>query len=274
MSVDSSSLCKIVYFDEESVADYIQIVVGGQLSKTGESSTQATDNAKTGVKSSLGFGASLKAVLKLKAEINVDAESGSQSSESNVARSVITNTILTDFIDMASAQDTLNKNKAIKVFRGFRISAPENSFAYMVLVTPYLSMVKGGTVIPAGELNISADRLDNALKAAKGYYEFIGTDVANDNKKQCVFRFNIKSFRNNYRAADLLKMNVVIYAIQVGKSCIDMLDINKELNVHAVAKDNPDYDRNAMEPSSKAVLDDTTPLDVFDVVLVGVETVD
>ena len=29
-------ICKIVYFDEESVTDYVQIVAGGELEKTTE----------------------------------------------------------------------------------------------------------------------------------------------------------------------------------------------------------------------------------------------
>lgn len=174
---------------------------------------------------------------------------------------------------MVNSQDVFENNKAIKVFRGFNISAPENSFAYMVLVTPYLSMVKGGTVIPAGDINISADRLDNALKSAKGYYEFIGTEAV-DEKKRCIFRFNIKSFRNNYRAADLLKMNVVIYAMQVGKCNLEMLDVSKELNVHAVLKDNPDYEKKTASSMSKPIETDAPLLDVYDVVLAGVETID
>ena len=31
-----SKICKIVYFDEESVTDYVQIVAGGELENTEE----------------------------------------------------------------------------------------------------------------------------------------------------------------------------------------------------------------------------------------------
>lgn len=37
-----SRLCKIVYFDEESVTDYIQIVEGGNLEKTTELLNETT----------------------------------------------------------------------------------------------------------------------------------------------------------------------------------------------------------------------------------------
>lgn len=29
-----NSICKIVYFDEDSVTDYVQIIAGGELEKT------------------------------------------------------------------------------------------------------------------------------------------------------------------------------------------------------------------------------------------------
>ena len=43
------------------------------------------------------------------------------------------------------------------------------------MVSPYLSMLKTGSAIPAGEFNIAVDKLDNAIRNAKGYYEFLGT---------------------------------------------------------------------------------------------------
>lgn len=45
----------------------------------------------------------------------------------------------------------------------------------MVMVSPYLGMLKNGSAIPAGEFNIVIDKLDNALRHAKGWYEFVGT---------------------------------------------------------------------------------------------------
>ena len=40
-------LCKIVYFDEDSVTDFVQIVAGGQLEKTTELLNQSQENEKT-----------------------------------------------------------------------------------------------------------------------------------------------------------------------------------------------------------------------------------
>ena len=72
----------------------------------------------------------------------------------------------------------------------------------MVMVSPYLSMLRNGSSIPAGEFNIAIDKLDNALRHAKGYYEFVGTK----GKSRVILRFNINSFRNSYTISDLLKM--------------------------------------------------------------------
>ena len=86
-------------------------------------------------------------------------------------------------------------------------------------------------------------------------------------------RFNINSFKNGYTISDLLKMNLNIYAIKVGRTSLDMLDVSKELemDVSIIPKDNPSYEE------SNEVEDKTASqkiLDVFDVLLAGVEAID
>lgn len=62
-------------------------------------------------------------------------------------------------------------------------------------------------------------------------------------RSRVILRFNINSFRNSYTLSDLLKMNLSIYAIKVGRTTLDMLNVNKELgmNVSIIPKDNPSY---------------------------------
>ena len=55
----------------------------------------------------------------------------------------------------------------IKKFKGYKITAEKDSLSYMVMVSPYLSMFKSGSLIPAGDLNIAVDKLDNVLRSAK-----------------------------------------------------------------------------------------------------------
>ncbi len=154
-------------------------------------------------------------------------------------------------------------------FKGYKITAEKDSLSYFVMVSPYLNMFQSGSVIPSGELNISLDKLDNALRNAKGYYEFVGTK----GNSKVVLRFNIKSFKNNYMISDLLKMNLSIFAIKVGDTTLDMLDINNELNLDLpkIAIDNPSYEESDItkeEVRSYSIKN----LPVFDVLLAGVES--
>ena len=119
-------------------------------------------------------------------------------------------------------------------------------------VTDYVQIVAGGT-----------------LEKTTEYYEFVGTK----GKSKVILRFNINSFKNGYTISDLLKMNLSIYAIKVGRTTLDMLNVSKELSmdVSIVPKDNPSYikEETFEESSTSAKV-----LDVFDVLLAGVESLD
>ena len=131
-------------------------------------------------------------------------------------------------------------------------------------------MFNDNSTIQAGELNIEAGKLDDTLKSAKGYYEFIGTKGEN----QVILRFNINSLKNNYKISDLLKMDLSIYAIKVGESTLEKLNINKELDIDIpeIKKINPSYEEVNDEIDSNKSNDKI--LDVYDVLLAGVEVDD
>ena len=96
-----STICKIVYFDEASVTDYVQIVAGGELQKTTEllkeSSAEAAANVETtaGVKMSGIF----KAILGLEASGSVSANASASINTDRIAKNIVKNTILTDFLE-------------------------------------------------------------------------------------------------------------------------------------------------------------------------------
>ncbi len=257
-----------MYFDEESVTDYIQIVAGGALEKTTEllkESKNAGDMSASG-KAKVGISGILGALMGF--ELSGTGEGALESSfnSGNMAKNIVKNTILTDFIDIISKNDNEEQNSAITKFEGYSISAPKDSLSYVALISPYLSMIKSGASIPAGEFNIAIDKLDNTIKSAKGYYEFVG----NKDDKKVIFRFNIKSFKNNYKAPDLMKMDISIYAIKVGSSSIEKLNFNNEFDIeHSFsAKDNPVYQK---EESIEVGTCANESLDVYDVLLAGVE---
>lgn len=269
-------ICKIVYFDEDSVTDYVQIVAGGELENTTEllKSRDAQEAQSVQANGKVGISGIFKALLGWEAGASADVSAGLSFNSSKMVKNIVKNTILTDFLktieDVSQGRTNSRLPKGtIKQFKGYKISAVEDSLSYMVMVSPYLSMLKSGSSIPAGEFNIAVDKLDNALRHAKGYYEFVGTK----GRSRVILRFNINSFRSSYTISDLLKMDLSIYAIKVGRTSLENLNVNKELGmkVSLIPKDNPSYEPNADTEEAAA----TSPtLDVFDVLLAGVEADD
>lgn len=274
-------ICKIVYFDEESITDYVQIVAGGELESTTEllRSRDASEGQSGNAKGKAGISGVFKALLGWEASASAEVSAGLTFNTNKMVKNIVKNTILTDFLKTieSSTKEGATKSQAvsrlpkgtIKKFKGYRISTVENSLSYIVMVSPYLSMFKNGTSIPAGEYSIAIEKLDTVLKNAKGYYEFVGTK----GNSRVILRFNINSFRNGYTISDLLKMDLSIYAIKVGKTSLDNLDVNKELgmNVSIIPKDNPSYNDNSEKDEANT---DSPILDVFDVLLAGVEAND
>ena len=271
----TSKLCKIVYFDEESVTDYMQIVAGGKLEKTTELLNETNDkgDAEVATKASVGVGGLLKALIGFEASASVDASLETSFNTNNMVKNIVKNTMLSDFIgvleDGGTGKGKAKTHSVMRKFKGYTVSAPKESLSYIALISPYLSMLKGGTGIPAGEFNIAIEKIDNTIKSAKGYYDFIG----DDGKDKVIFRFNIKAFKNNYKVTDLLKMDMVIYGIKVGTSSIDKLDLNSELDIDSTyaVQDNPTYRK---EEKIKGDKDTNKPLNIYDVLLAGVESDD
>ena len=58
-------ICKIVYFDEDSVTDYVQIVAGGELENTTEllKSKDAEEEQNLQANGKVGIGGVVKALL-------------------------------------------------------------------------------------------------------------------------------------------------------------------------------------------------------------------
>ena len=67
-------------------------------------------------------------------------------------------------------------------------------------------------------------------------------------------------------------MDLVIYAIKVGQTTADKLDIQSELDIPVIAPrsfENPSYDDIAQEEQEKIDVDNSK-LDIYDVLLAGV----
>ncbi|MBD4420690.1 hypothetical protein GUG91_11275, partial [Xanthomonas citri pv. citri] len=75
-------------------------------------------------------------------------------------------------------------------------------------------------------------KMNEAIRSIKGYFELIGTR-GNENR---VFRFNIESFKNNYRIQDLKFMNLTLYSVLVGEISKENLNYDKEFDLNQGAK--------------------------------------
>lgn len=115
--------------------------------------------------------------------------------------------------------------------------------------------------------------LNPAFSADFALWNISDASLGTKGRSRVILRFNINSFRNSYTISDLLKMDLSIYAIKVGRTSLENLNVNKELgmNVSVIPKDNPSYEPNTDTEESST----TSPiLDVFDVLLAGVEAND
>lgn len=243
------NMIKIVYFDEESASDLLDIVAGGketsskELSKNRAAEIEAEASAKAAARFNWlpFFGGS--------------AEASVAASASTIGHSILnktlSNTILTDYLNKVNELD------GVRQLTGLTVSARNGSAAYMKMYTPYLVMLN------QDEMPVNLAELDNALLSAKGYYELLGQDV--DGSK-CILRFNIRAFRNNYGLVDLGRMRLVFHGIQVGAATESSLMMQVEMTSES----------ESIPLTGLDIVDGTSTkpnkfLDVYDVILAGVE---
>ncbi|CAG7574220.1 hypothetical protein FB554_2391 [Barrientosiimonas humi] len=247
----NGDLIKVVYFDEQSASDYLDISAGGKAVTTAEDVRQRANNVHAEVE------AKVAAKLSWLPFIGGSAGAGTGVEASRTGQSMLSktlsNTILTDYL-AKSADD-----HRVRQLRGLRVTAPGDSMAYMKMFTPYMIIAK------TEDQGIDLARLDEALAGAKGYYELLGE--ADDDVKH-VLRFNIAAFRNNYGLTDLGRMRLVFHAVHVGHTTERGLGMEAEMSTETETSTLPTaaelVDGAAAQPGNDL-------LDVYDVVLAGVE---
>lgn len=246
-------MIKIVYFDEYSATDYLNIYNGGQLISTLEKSKQKEHDLKGNVDTGLKGKLSWLSLLGI--EANVAMNTSYSTVGTNLINTTISNTILTDFIKEAQEDSRIYKK------RGYKLRTYPNSIAFYKIFTPYLIITKSSMTTDQGfEMDLS--RMDEAFQNGKGYYEIIAEKSEGEIVEKCILRFNLNAFRNSYSIADLLKMDLEYYVIKVGRVFEETLDINKEFNLEE--KLVTEY--NELEDGRSS----SEELDVFDVILAGV----
>lgn len=245
---ENLSLIKIVYFDEESASDLLDIVTGGKETSLSELNKEraAEVEANAGAKASAKF--------NWLPFFGGSVEAGAAASVSAVGRSILnktlSNTILTDYLRKCCE---LN---CIKKLKGLTVTAPHESAAFMKMFTPYLAMLE------LNEFPLNLAELDSALTSAKGYYELVGQDK---NGEKQILRFNIQAFRNNYGLVDLGRMHLIFHGIHVGKASESSLTMKAEM------EPNTSSQVNALDVVDGTSTEQSPLLDVYDIVLAGVE---
>lgn len=247
---DGRAMIKIVYFDEDSASDLLDIVAGGKESSSKELTKERA--------AEVAAHASAKAAAKFNwlPFLGASAEAGAAASASAIGRNILnktlSNTILTDYLGK------LDELKGIERLDGLTVTARSDSAAYMKMYTPYLAMLK------IDELPVNLAALDDALTSAKGYYELLGQSA--DDGAKCILRFNIQAFRNNYGLVDLGRMRLVFHGIRVGKAAESSLTMEAEMSPSAEVA--PLTGLDVVDGVSTAP---SALLDVYDVILAGVE---
>lgn len=246
------SMIKVVYFDALSASDYLDISAGGkaQVTSTDVSERAADVAAKADARATAKFG--WLPFFGASAETGVSA--GASASEQSLLSKTLSNTILTDYLLQSAADDL------VVTLRGLSVAALKDSMAYMKMYTPYMIIAK------TEESGLDLARIDEALEKAKGYYELIATD-RQDARRRMVLRFNIAAFRNNYGLADLGRMTLVYHGVRVGQTSETQLEIAAEMSG---GTESPRL--TAKEVVSGTAPTDAELLDVYDVILAGVES--
>lgn len=212
-----NKLIKIIYFDEDSAIDYINISDGGIRVKSNETTNEKSDkgniNTTIGLESKFSFFDFFKA--NAKAEANAEILQYGQ----KIVKSTLTNTILTDYILKA------NDDEKTKKFCDFKIVPIENSLTFWKMYTPYTKLFNDKL---SDKINSEIDitKLDQVIDSVKGYYEL----KAVKNNETYILRFNNIGFRNNYKLSNLMNMDLVYYGVLVGESTLEQYSIENEFN--------------------------------------------
>lgn len=250
---EKRKIIKVVYFDETAASDYITIQNGGHIdwttSENKEKLAKIIAQIDSQAKGSFNLFSVIKASLSGQASVNMNA------SANKLITSTVTNTLLTDYISLAS------EDKNIRQFHDDGVYAPQNSVSMYKMYSSYLN------IVPKDQIPIDLEGLNNAILGERGYYQML---LNKEDESTCVLRFNINAFKNDYSLADLSKMNLSYYGVKVGKCTKEQLSMEKEFEIE---KPNQTPDVKEIVTGTKNE-SSTTFLDVYDIVLAGVMSVE
>ena len=272
--MENNNFLKIIYFDEAFVADFMQIIAGGELKKTTEFITEVNSgmDGTVGIEGDIGTEKNgLSKIFSFLSGATINAEVGVNANLSRksdrIAKNILENTLLADFIALLDADKRRSKNKrcnGIKIFPKVVVRPEANSFSYIMLIAPFLSMIDGELPFKTSDgdaMKIDITKIEEAIEKGRGYYEFVATIDGKD----VILRFNRSAFRNSYTMSDLPKMQLTYYAIHVGQIEKSDLQVQKEFEF-GTTKSSKRVDYASVSEDSSMI----PKIDVYDVVLAGV----
>jgi hypothetical protein len=250
MKKNNEKILKVIYFDEGSAIDYIDVCNGGVKNEVEKKESKRNLFGKAGIKAEAKIGILFKA-LKPFLNINMEGDINGEIVQvrEKFFQTTISNTVLTDFIMLADIDQNILKLK------DYTVSAYNDSISFIKMYTPYLNLIK----LENEYVNFST--IDETLEKVKGFYELVAENKDGDKK---ILRFNIKAFRNNYKLVDLTKMKLTFYSIEVGKMKLSKLIAKNEFDSNI----NEDIITAGDILSGKEKDDNTVPF--FDVILAGI----
>lgn len=248
-------LSKIVFFDEQTAFDYVEIRDKGRYIKETEKSGKASAKAENdiSIKSPTLF-----SFLRLNAEVSASAE------VQKIVRSTVSNTILTDFISKADTSSDITR------LSGYDIKLTKET--KLSIYTAITDASSGNIPFDSSGMGMDISKFGSVLKNLQGYLE---CSAVKDGEPNVMLRFNSNCFRNNYKLADIISMNLEYYCVKVGStntSTLSVLDLEltgatkpKHDNFNAVLNDNRGMDDTILDEDTESRV-----RDVYDIILAGV----
>lgn len=273
----AESLKKIIYFDETSAIDLLQIEKKGNFNQTIELVNEASGEAGGEVKASAAAGkqSAVKTVFEkltgLSATVEGQVGVSGTVQGGRIAKTLLENTLLYDFLDTVEFR---KRKSLIDIVDGYKLTIDKESMTYFAMIAPITEMMEGQQRVDE-EITMTVSKMNQGIRNTKGYYELIGTKSISDDDStgkgivKRVFRFNIDSFKNNYRIQDLRKMNLNLYSIYVGETKMSDLNFENEFDLNSEKTELEFQGFGNKKPGGQVKADEIVP--VYDVILAGVK---
>lgn len=234
---------KVVYFDEDSAGDYLNISNKGVTKENTEKSINKQTARSLDIKTRLSLifpAATIIAITSALAlnnsilrfffgiigsiasitPITLDFLYKQNREDKELVSTQVTSTILSQFLEKQK------EDGQILCIRPTHVHIAKDSFAFIKFYAPVVEMIKTTSE------GIDISKFGEVMKETKGYYELIAKVIEGQSKeKTYIIRLNAESFRNNYKLTDLLHMNLTYYGIKVGKMSPDKMEFQHTFNI-------------------------------------------